>query len=108
MSAAPAFPLRSKFVYDKVINWFPGHMAKGLRVMREKLASVDLIVEARDARISYNNVNYLLLVRSCPPVINSTEFPSSQCLSLTRFFYPFTHPSFVNKPPIRTICLDER
>jgi ribosome biogenesis GTPase A len=48
-----AFSIRPQFIYDKVINWFPGHMAKGLRVISERLSNVDLIVETRDARISF-------------------------------------------------------
>lgn len=34
------------------INWFPGHMAKGLRIMHNKLKQVDFIVEVHDARVS--------------------------------------------------------
>ncbi|KAI9024342.1 P-loop containing nucleoside triphosphate hydrolase protein [Phycomyces nitens] len=51
------FVPRSSFLYDRVINWFPGHMAKGLRMISEKLNSVDLIVEVRDARIPLSSVN---------------------------------------------------
>ncbi|KAG9293753.1 hypothetical protein G9A89_019090 [Geosiphon pyriformis] len=39
------FQIRPQFCYDKVINWFPGHMAKGIRVIGERLLSVDMIVE---------------------------------------------------------------
>lgn len=48
---------RSTFLYDRVINWFPGHMAKGLRQISERLNSVDLVVEVRDARIPLSSVN---------------------------------------------------
>lgn len=48
---------RSTFAYDRVINWFPGHMAKGLRLISERLNSVDLVVEVRDARIPLSSVN---------------------------------------------------
>ena len=33
------------------IQWFPGHMAKTRRVMKESLKLVDIVVELRDARI---------------------------------------------------------
>ncbi|CAG8504355.1 3543_t:CDS:2 [Ambispora gerdemannii] len=33
------FQIRPHFAYEKVINWFPGHMAKGLRIISEKLSS---------------------------------------------------------------------
>lgn len=48
---------RTSFGYDRVINWFPGHMAKGLRLISERLNTVDLVVEVRDARIPLSSVN---------------------------------------------------
>ncbi|KAI0243520.1 Mitochondrial GTPase 1 [Massospora cicadina] len=44
-------------VPERAINWFPGHMAKGLRLMQEKLSSIDLLVETRDARIPLSSIN---------------------------------------------------
>jgi ribosome biogenesis GTPase A len=39
------------------IQWFPGHMAKTKRVMRECLPEVDIILELIDARIPYSSKN---------------------------------------------------
>ena len=39
------------------IQWFPGHMAKTKRLMRECLSQVDLIIELMDARIPYSSKN---------------------------------------------------
>lgn len=39
------------------IQWFPGHMAKTRRLMRENLRMVDVVVELRDARIPYSSQN---------------------------------------------------
>ena len=36
--------------YEKQVQWFPGHMAKTRRLMREQLSQVDLAVELLDAR----------------------------------------------------------
>lgn len=33
------------------ITWYPGHMAKALRKVREKLKMVDIVLEIRDARV---------------------------------------------------------
>ncbi|EDW23733.1 GL23776 [Drosophila persimilis] len=33
------------------INWFPGHMNKGMRQIQQKLRNVDCIVEIHDSRI---------------------------------------------------------
>ena len=50
---------------DKVhIHWYPGHIAKAERQLKEKLNLVDVIIEVRDARIplssSYTNIEKLL------------------------------------------------
>ena len=42
---------------DNLIQWFPGHMAKTRRLMRESLPLVDAVVEIRDARIPYSSRN---------------------------------------------------
>ena len=39
------------------IQWFPGHMAKTRRVMRDSLKLVDVVVEIRDARIPKSSRN---------------------------------------------------
>lgn len=50
---------------DKVhIHWYPGHIAKAERQLKEKLNLVDVVIEVRDSRIplssSYNNIEKLL------------------------------------------------
>jgi ribosome biogenesis GTPase A len=32
------------------INWFPGHMNKAIRQIKERIKKVDIILEIRDAR----------------------------------------------------------
>ena len=39
------------------IQWFPGHMAKTKRMMRECLPEVDIIIELLDSRIPYSSKN---------------------------------------------------
>ncbi len=39
------------------LQWFPGHMAKALREIREALPKVDLIIEVLDARIPFSSEN---------------------------------------------------
>ena len=66
-----------QFVFDGRVNWFPGHMAKALRQMQQRIANVskkqphetplctdvsdhsncpdlkaDVVIEVRDARVS--------------------------------------------------------
>ncbi|GIM27823.1 ribosome biogenesis GTPase A [Clostridium polyendosporum] len=39
------------------INWFPGHMVKTKRQIKENLKLVDAVIEIRDARIPYSSAN---------------------------------------------------
>ena len=50
---------------DKLhIHWYPGHIAKAERALKEKLNLVDVVIEVLDARIpissSYNDIKKLL------------------------------------------------
>lgn len=36
---------------DAAFNWYPGHMAKALREIKQKLKMVDIVLEIRDARV---------------------------------------------------------
>ena len=39
------------------INWFPGHMAKARKELKEQLRRVDLVIELCDARLPYSSRN---------------------------------------------------
>ena len=41
-------------------NWYPGHMAKALREIKEKLKTVDIVLEIRDARVPQISGNKVL------------------------------------------------
>ena len=40
--------------YKIGINWYPGHMAKTKRVIRENIEHIDIVLEVLDARIPYS------------------------------------------------------
>jgi len=42
------------------IQWFPGHMAKAMREMKEKRSQIDVIIEVLDARIPLSSRNPVL------------------------------------------------
>ncbi len=42
---------------SQTIQWFPGHMAKTRRMMKELLPYVDIVIELLDARIPYSSKN---------------------------------------------------
>ena len=39
------------------IQWFPGHMAKTRRLMKENMRLVDIVIELTDARIPISSRN---------------------------------------------------
>lgn len=39
------------------VHWFPGHMHKALKEMKEALSQVDILIEVLDARIPYSSEN---------------------------------------------------
>ena len=43
-----------------MIQWYPGHMAKAIREINEKVNMVDLVIVLLDARIPYSSFNPLL------------------------------------------------
>jgi len=43
-----------------LFNWYPGHMAKALRQIKEKLKTVDIVLEIRDARVPLVSGNKVL------------------------------------------------
>ncbi|XP_043467797.1 mitochondrial GTPase 1 [Leptopilina heterotoma] len=47
------YGFRKTFLTDRkdFLQWFPGHMGKGLRQMQQKLKNIDLIIEVTDARV---------------------------------------------------------
>ena len=53
------------------INWYPGHMAKAHRQIREQLSLVDIVIELRDARMPEASANPMLgeLSRNKPVLI---------------------------------------
>ena len=42
-------------LHKSVINWYPGHMAKAKRQMKEKIDLVDIVVHVIDARVPYSS-----------------------------------------------------
>jgi signal recognition particle receptor subunit beta len=39
------------------LNWYPGHMVKAQRALKERVKQVDMIVEVRDARVPLSSAN---------------------------------------------------
>ena len=57
------------------IHWYPGHMAKTRRLLKEKLKLVDLVIELTDARIplSSRNPEFVSLLDNKPRLLILTK-----------------------------------
>ena len=53
------------------IGWFPGHMVQSMRLMRERLELVDVVIEVVDARLPLRSTNPLLgeLIGAKPRIV---------------------------------------
>ena len=43
-----------KVFHKTSINWYPGHMAKTKRLIKENIDKIDIVYEVVDARIPYS------------------------------------------------------
>ncbi len=67
----------SKEIFPKVgINWYPGHMAKAKKEIKEKMSLVDIVYEVVDARmpISSKVVDIDDLIKNKPRVLIMTKY----------------------------------
>lgn len=64
-----------KGVNKSVINWYPGHMAKTKREVKEKIDLIDIVFEVIDARIPYSSKNKDIdeIIKNKPHVLIMTK-----------------------------------
>jgi ribosome biogenesis GTPase A len=73
------------------IQWYPGHMHKAQKEMKEVLPSIDVFIEVLDARIPYSSKNPLIASirreKPCIKVLTKTDLadPESTALWQTHF-----------------------
>ena len=64
-----------------MINWYPGHMAKAKRILKDDLKLVDLIIEVVDARVPLSSqnpdLNQLLTDKAKVSVLNKKDLADS-------------------------------
>lgn len=46
-----------KVINKELLQWFPGHMEKGMRQLQQRLKMVDCVIEVHDARIPFSGRN---------------------------------------------------
>ena len=57
------------------INWYPGHMAKAKRLIKENIDKIDVVIEVLDARIPYSTKirDFEELVQNKPRILVFTK-----------------------------------
>ncbi len=74
----------SDLTVKSYINWFPGHMRKAIRQVKEKLSMVDIVLEIRDARAPLVSGNLTLQKELGQKrrliVLNKVNLASTRCV----------------------------
>ena len=75
----------------QTVQWFPGHMAKTRRIIKESLTLVDGVVELVDARIPYSSSNPELndIIKNKPRIVllNKCDIADSNATKLWIDYY---------------------
>jgi ribosome biogenesis GTPase A len=68
------------------VHWFPGHMHKALKEMKEVLGQVDVLIEVLDARIPYSSENpEIARIRGdkpCIKILNKSDLADPEVTAL--------------------------
>lgn len=78
-----------------VIQWFPGHMAKALRQIREQMPFVDIVFELVDARVPYSSQNPEVALaagdKPCLLIMTKTDLADQDRLDEWKKFFEQHH-----------------
>ncbi|NOQ69112.1 MAG: ribosome biogenesis GTPase YlqF, partial [Gammaproteobacteria bacterium] len=59
------------------VQWYPGHMNKARRIIKETMSDIDLVIEVMDARIPFSSENPLVAElrqhRPCIKILNKSD-----------------------------------
>lgn len=82
-----------------LINWYPGHMAKALKQIKDKLKMVDLVIEIRDARAplytSNENLTEAIGNKMSLTVLNKADMCNAQTLEKWKKWFNANSIEFV-------------
>ncbi|MCE2595356.1 ribosome biogenesis GTPase YlqF [Motilimonas cestriensis] len=73
------------------VHWYPGHMHKAQREIREAMPNVDLIIEVLDARIPYSSENPVITEvrgdKPCIKILNKSDLADPAITQLWLDYY---------------------
>jgi ribosome biogenesis GTPase A len=91
---------------EKEIHWYPGHINKAIKEIKERIKMVNIILEIRDARsplVTCGLSNALKLKgKSCLTLINKTDLADPKIVNLWKNWFKEQ-----NKPFIFINCIDK-
>lgn len=82
------------------IHWFPGHMAKAQRMIREQLSLIDVVIELLDARIPVSSANPVIaeLVGAKPRVVALNKSDLAEPARTAEWIQHFRSRGFATVP----------
>ncbi len=77
----------------KQIQWYPGHMAKTKRLIKEKVKLIDVVLEILDARIPFSSQNPVVgdMIGSTPRIVLLNKADLTESSELDRWVQYFTN-----------------
>jgi ribosome biogenesis GTPase A len=67
------------------VQWYPGHMNKARRIIKDTMSEVDLVIEVMDARIPYSSENPMVAElrqhRPCIKILNKSDLADPEITS---------------------------
>lgn len=86
------------------INWYPGHMHKASKAMREALSDVDVVVELLDARLPHSSQNPMIAElagdKPCIKILNKADLADADLTAQWQ-----SH--FEEQAGVRTLCFTQ-
>ena len=68
------------------VQWYPGHMNKARRIIKESMSDVDLVIEVMDARIPFSSENPMVAElrqhRPCIKILNKSDLADPKVTKL--------------------------
>lgn len=68
------------------VQWYPGHMNKARRIIKESMSDVDLVIEVMDARIPFSSENPMVAElrqhRPCIKILNKSDLADPAITSM--------------------------
>lgn len=68
------------------VQWYPGHMNKARRIIKETMSDVDLVIEVMDARIPFSSENPMVAElrghRPCIKILNKSDLADPEITSM--------------------------